>query len=128
MAFSAILRGDLYKKFSSLRFAFVEAGASWLPFLSVMALRARRAPDKAAAAREALVARKIYITCEDHEDLPAILPFAGDDNLVIGSDFGHPGDVAESIHVQRDFKARVDISERVKSRILSDNARVLYAL
>ncbi|MDX2223359.1 MAG: amidohydrolase family protein [Rhodospirillaceae bacterium] len=128
MAFCAILRGDLYKTFPKLRFAFVEAGASWLPFLSVMALKARRSADKAAAAREALVARNIYITCEDHEDLPGILPFAGDDNLVIGSDFGHPGDVAESIHVQRDFKARTDIADRVKARILSDNARALYAL
>lgn len=128
MAFSALLRSDLYKTFPLLRFAFVEAGASWLPFLSVMALRARRATDKSAVAREALVTRKIYITCEDHEDLPAILPFAGDDNLVIGSDFGHPGDVAESIHVQRDLRARADVSDGVKTRILSDNARALYGL
>lgn len=128
IAFSSLVRGDLHKKFPTLRFAFVEAGASWLPAVGVMALRARRAQDRPAAIRQALVDHKIYITCEDHEDFAHILPYAGDDNLVIGSDFGHPGDVAESIHVQRDFKARRDVPERVKGRILSDNARVLYGL
>ena len=71
---------------------------------------------------------KIYVTCEEHEDLPSILPFAGDDNLVIGSDFGHPGDVADSIHVQSTFLGRDDISEGVKSQILSSNARAPYGL
>ncbi len=128
IACSALLLGDLHEQFPKLRFAIVEAGSSWLPFLSVLTLRARYSKDKAAAARKALVDHKIFITCEEHEDLPAILPFAGDDNLVIGSDFGHPGDVAESIHVQRDFRAREDISEAVKARILSTNARALYGL
>ncbi|MCB2107465.1 MAG: amidohydrolase [Rhodobacteraceae bacterium] len=128
IAFSCLIRGDLNKKFPKLRFAIVEAGASWLPSIGVMALRARRAPDRAAAVRQALVDHNIYITCEDHEDFDHILPYAGDDNLVIGSDFGHPGDVAESIHVQRDFRARKEVPEPVKARILGDNGRVLYGL
>jgi predicted TIM-barrel fold metal-dependent hydrolase len=128
IAFSALLDGDLNQRFPSLRFAIVEAGSSWLPSVSVMALRARNDPDKANVVRQALVDHQIYITCEDHEDLPAILPFAGDDNLVIGSDFGHPGDVSESIHVQENFRGRDDISEDVKSRIMGANARALYAL
>lgn len=82
----------------------------------------------AEAVREALVERRIFVTCEEHEDLPSILPYAGDDNLVIGSDFGHPGDVADSIHIQNTFRARKDISEDAKSRILSTNGQVLYGL
>lgn len=128
IAFSGLLIGNLHEKFPRLRWAIVEAGSSWLPFLSVMAMRARYNEDKAADVQRALVDRNIYITCEEHEDLPAILNFAGENNLVIGSDFGHPGDVADSIHVQSTFKARDDISDSVKSRILSDNARALYAL
>ena len=128
IAFSCLLRGDLHKKFPKLRFAVVEAGSSWLSAVSVMALRARRDADRPAAVRRALSEHRIFITCEDHEDFAAILPYAGDDSLVIGSDFGHPGDVAESIHVQRDFRARSDVPDRVKARILSDNARVLYSL
>ena len=120
--------GNLHEEFPSLRFAIVEAGSSWLPFLSVMALRARYNEDKANEVQRTLVDHKIYITCEEHEDLPTILTYVGENNLVIGSDFGHPGDVAESIHVQSTFKARTDISEAAKSRILSDNARALYAL
>ena len=128
IAFSALLCGNLHEQFPELRFAIVEAGSSWLPFLSVMNLDARYSADKAKTARDALVERKIYITCEEHEDIPSILPFAGDDNLVIGSDFGHPGDVAETIHVQNTFRARDDISEDTKTRIMSTNGRVLYGL
>jgi predicted TIM-barrel fold metal-dependent hydrolase len=128
IAFSSLVRGDINKKFPKLRFAFVEAGASWLPAVGVMALRARRAPDKSAVVRQALVDHNIYITCEDHEDFGHILPFAGDHNLVIGSDFGHPGDVAESIQVQRDFLARKDVAAAVKARILSYKCRVLYGI
>ena len=128
MAFSGLIRGQLHKTFPQLRWAFVEAGASWLPAVSVVALRARRAADRARAVRDALTERKLYITCEDHEDFSAILPYAGDSSLVLGSDFGHPGDVSESIHVQRDFRARTDVPDAIKTRILSDNARVLYGL
>ena len=128
LAFSGLILGDLHEQFPSLRWAIVEAGSSWLPFLSVMTLRARYNEDKASAVRQALVDHNIYITCEEHEDLPTILDFAGDDNLVIGSDFGHPGDVADSIHVQNTFNARDDISDTIKARILSDNARALYGV
>lgn len=128
IAFSALLLDDLHETYPGLRFAIVEAGSSWLPFLGVMTLGARYVEDKAAAVREAIVERRIYITCEEHEDLPFILPYSGNDNLVIGSDFGHPGDVAESIHVQNTFRAREDVPEGVKSRILSDNARTCYGL
>ena len=128
IAFSALLLDDLHLKYPGLRFAIVEAGSSWLPFLGVMTLGARYSDDKAAAVRNALVERRIYITCEEHEDLPGILPYAGDDNLVIGSDFGHPGDVADSIHVQNTFRARDDIPEDTKAQILGENGRVLYGL
>lgn len=128
LAFSGLILGDLNEQFPSLRWAIVEAGSSWLPFLSVMTLRARYNEDKASAVRQALVDHKIYITCEEHEDLPTILDYAGESNLVIGSDFGHPGDVADSIHVQNTFNARDDISDAIKSKILSDNARALYAI
>ena len=128
IAFSALLCGSLHEQFPDLRFAIVEAGSSWLPFLSVMNLDARYSADKARVVREALVEHKIYVTCEEHEDLPAILPFAGNDNLVIGSDFGHPGDVAETIHVQNTFRARDDIPDDVKQNIMSTNGRTLYGL
>lgn len=128
LAFSGLILGNLHEQFPSLRWAIVEAGSSWLPFLSVMTLRERYNEDKASAVRRTLVDHNIYITCEEHEDLPSILKYAGENNLVIGSDFGHPGDVADSIHVQNTFNARDDIPESIKSRILSDNARALYAI
>jgi predicted TIM-barrel fold metal-dependent hydrolase len=128
ISFSALLRSDIHKKFPDLRWAYVEAGSSWLPFLSVMSMRTRNDDDKAGAARTAIIQRNIYITCEEHEDLPTILQYSGDNNLVIGSDFGHPGDVADSIHVQNVFRGRADISDPIKQKILSDNARKLYGL
>jgi hypothetical protein len=45
---------------------------------------------------------------------------------VIGSDYGHPGDVDDSIFVQRKLRARKDVTEVQKQRILSDNALALF--
>jgi hypothetical protein len=68
----------------------------------------------------------LFVTCEEHEELPLILQYAGDQNLVIGSDFGHPGDVDDSIFVQQKLRARTDVSEAQKARILSANALALF--
>ena len=70
--------------------------------------------------------RKLYVTCEEHEELPLILQYAGDESLVLGSDYGHPGDVDETIMVQQKLRARTDVNEMQKRRILSDNAEALF--
>ena len=52
---------------------------------------------------------------------------SGEDGLVIGTDYGHT-DVSSDVDAIRVFRERTDISEDVKQKILSDNARRLYGL
>jgi predicted TIM-barrel fold metal-dependent hydrolase len=69
----------------------------------------------------------MYVTCENSDDLPYIVKEAGEDNLVIGTDYGHT-DTSSDVDAIKTFRARDDISAAVKQKILSANARALYAI
>ena len=38
---------------------------------------------------------RIYVTCQTDDDLDQVLTYAGEDNLVIGTDYGHADNAAE---------------------------------
>ena len=126
MSFTALATSEVSTVFPRLRFGFFEIGSSWLTYLVVQAHKVRDDSDRKVFTQSVMRERNLYVTCEEHEELPLILQYAGDGNLVIGSDFGHPGDVDDSIFVQRKLKARDDITENQKKRILSDNALELF--
>jgi predicted TIM-barrel fold metal-dependent hydrolase len=69
----------------------------------------------------------MFVTCENTDDLPYIVDQAGEDCLVIGTDYGHT-DTSSDIDAIKIFKARGDLAPAVKQKILSDNARALYGL
>jgi predicted TIM-barrel fold metal-dependent hydrolase len=56
-----------------------------------------------------------------------VLQYAGEDNLVIGSDYGH-ADTATEIEALRRLKENDALSPRAIDKILDDNARALYGL
>ena len=128
LSFNALATGGVAKQFPKLRFGFFEAGSAWITFVVQQAHRVRDERDRKAFTAQVLREYNLFVTCEEHEELPQILQYAGDERLVIGSDYGHPGDVDETIFVQRKFRARTDVSEEQKRRILSDNAVQLFAL
>ena len=128
LSFNALATGQVAAKFPTLRFGFFEAGAGWLPFLVQSAHRVRDDRDRRRFTAQVLRDCRLYVTCEEHEELPLILAYAGDDNLVIGSDYGHPGDIDDSIYVQRKFLARPDVTEAQKQSILRSNAETLFGL
>ena len=67
----------------------------------------------------------IFITCQDDDDLPWILRYAGEHTLMTGTDYGHT-DPAAKIDAISQFRARTDIDEAAKARILQDNPKALY--
>lgn len=126
LSFTAIATSEVASRFPRLRFGFFEVGASWLTYVVVQAFKVRDDRDRGEFTASVLRERNLFVTCEEHEELPLILHYSGDDNLVIGSDFGHPGDVDDSIFVQQKLQARHDVSEEQKHRILSHNAVTLF--
>jgi predicted TIM-barrel fold metal-dependent hydrolase len=71
--------------------------------------------------------KRVYVTCQTDDDLDYILGYAGEDNLVIGTDYGH-SDNASEIEALRKLKEAGKTEARVIDKILDDNPRALYAL
>jgi Amidohydrolase len=66
---------------------------------------------------------RIYVTCQTDD----ALPYSGEDNIVIGSDYGH-ADTSAEIEALRKFKGMGEVEPRVIDKILYDNAKALYGL
>jgi microsomal dipeptidase-like Zn-dependent dipeptidase len=79
---------------------------------------------------ELLKANRMYVTCQIDEDLPYILKVAGEDSLMIGSDYTH-GDSSMEYEFPRLLKERAEKGEIAQSaveKILYDNAKTFYGL
>jgi predicted TIM-barrel fold metal-dependent hydrolase len=59
--------------------------------------------------------------------LPYILSYAGEDNLVIGTDYGH-ADTASEISALRELQHNGQVNSEAVKKILDDNPRALYGL
>ena len=93
-----------------------------------MLLAARRYQSAGRELPESLFeANNIFVTCQIDEDLPWILKYAGDDCLVIGTDYGH-NDPSADIDAMGLLRARDDIGAAIKDKILFHNPKALFAL
>ena len=52
---------------------------------------------------------------------------AGEDNLIIGSDYGHADTTSESAALST-FRSTSPVGQRIANKMFGDNARTLYAL
>lgn len=126
-----IILSDLPVRFPTLRFGVIETSASWVPyFCHDISLRfARRAGHRNAGndGKDILRENRVYVACQTNDDLEYIVRYAGEDNLVIGSDYGHD-DTSAELEALRHFKTAGTLPSRVVDKILDDNARALYGL
>lgn len=125
-AFSDVILSEVPQTFPKLRWGFIEASAQWLPWVLHEAKNRFKAlgrewPENGARAY------RMFVTCENSDDLAYIAEQGGEDCLVIGTDYGHT-DTSSDVDAITVFKARTDLTPEVKRKILSDNARALYAL
>jgi predicted TIM-barrel fold metal-dependent hydrolase len=125
-AFHSLVFNGIPARFPRLRFGFIEVSAQWVPYvLHDLARRLERRGDPLPS--NPLRENRIYVACQTDDDLPYVLQYAGEDNLVIGSDYGH-ADTATEIEALRRLKERPGVDSSVIDKILYDNARALYAL
>ena len=122
----ALITSDIPQRFPELRWAFIEASAGWVPWVITEAKNryqgaGRKFPDNV------LKEYNIYVTCQTDDDIPYILQCAGDDNIIIGTDYGHfdPSSEVDAISV---FKGMDGISDTAMNKILLDNPKALYGL
>jgi len=125
-SFNDIVMSEIHEVFPRLRFGFIEASSQWLPWVIHEARTrfrtlGRKWPE--GGVREL----GMFVTCENSDDVPYIVREAGEDCLVIGTDYGHT-DSSSDVDAIKIFRDRTDVAPNVKQKILSDNARALYGL
>ncbi len=113
------------QEFPKLRIAFVEAASQWVPYM-VSDLR-RRFPARHGheAAENLLKESRVWVTCETSDDIEYVLGYAGEDNLMIGTDYGHT-DQSSEIQALQKLRERGGIAPSIIDKILGDNPRELY--
>ena len=126
-AFHSLIISELPKQFPRLRFAFLEAGAQWMPF-AIHDLRRRMLGRLGTQLSNDIVKEsRIWVACETNDDLPYVLKYSGEDTLVIGTDYGH-ADQSTEIEALRTLREQEAIPPAVIDKILDDNPRALYNL
>jgi predicted TIM-barrel fold metal-dependent hydrolase len=134
IAFHDIIFSRVPERHPGLKFGFIEASASWIPFLLHFLKRAairsgprRSGRDASWIGPEMFEECCLYVACEADEDIPALARDAGWDHLLIGSDYGH-GDQSSELDLVNKLNVRDDLSPEQMEKILSRNPATFYGL
>ena len=126
-AFHSLVFSAIPFRFPRLRIGFIEVSSQWVPHaVHDLARRAQRRGkpfDQYSVLRE----NRLYVACQTDDDLDYVLRYAGEDNLLIGTDYGH-NDTATEIEALRNFKRDSGVSAAAIQKILDDNAVAFYGL
>jgi predicted TIM-barrel fold metal-dependent hydrolase len=114
-------------RFPSLRWGFIEAAASWLPWLVIDLRRRLERTNPALLKENFLRDNRMYVTCQTNDDLPWVMRYVGEDNLVIGTDYGH-ADTSSELEALKNLQRDSDLPPLVVHKILEDNPKALYGL
>lgn len=135
----SLIANNVTVRYPKLRFGCIEAGASWVPFVDYdVRRRVKSNADrvgvltgpKTQLAGNLFRDNRIYITCQVDEDLPYILQYVGEDNLIVGSDYTHR-DPSMELGFRKLLQERADRGDLPRSavqKILYDNPKRFYGL
>ena len=139
-AFNNLIVDAVPARFPRLRWGFIEANASWLPFVlyrlrrlvSVASQRQVLAAGSLTAGTEndVLSRNNMYVTIQVDEDLAYIVGQVGYENLLTGSDYSHT-DLSQELGFVERLQARADagdIPREAIQKITYDNPKKFYAL
>ncbi|MDX1485001.1 MAG: amidohydrolase family protein [Alphaproteobacteria bacterium] len=125
-AFLYLLGDEIPKRFPGVRWAFVEASANWVPYMrneAQVRLRAKGVPVNDALLTE----NNFYITTQKTDDLNWLLETIGDDNLIVGTDYGH-NDASVEIEIIQRMCGDGSIPVSSAKKILETNPGTLYGI
>lgn len=133
-AFRDLVAHKVPERFPNIRWGFVEASASWVPYVLHHLQRSTRAstlgasPDPATTWGPRLFHDyKLYVAAEADEDIGYLAQFIGEENIVIGSDYGHQ-DQSRETNMVNTLRQRTDVPSNIIEKILTDNGARLYGL
>ena len=138
-SFTALVRSEVPQKFPKLRFGFIEAGASWVPYvISQLGAQKRvtlrgqknRLPNLYELEPELFRANRVFITIDPIDDIESLLRFGTDDSLMIGTDYSHT-DISANLSALDEVRSWADrgrISKAQAHKILESNSQAFYGL
>ena len=137
-AFYSFVTNSVPDRFPRLRLGFVEAGASWVPYVTYdLNRRVEKQPEGSAidgikfqTKDDLLVQNRCFVTCQVDEDLPYILTYTAGDALIVGSDYGHSDPSRERgfVPLLEERARHGDVAPDLVRKITYDNAKALYGL
>jgi predicted TIM-barrel fold metal-dependent hydrolase len=123
---SMILHG-IPERFPKLRIGAIEVASQWVPYLvHDLNLRFPKLAGKQAKP-EIMRSGQLFVACQTDDDLPYVLNYAGEDSLMIGSDYGHADNASELLALKR-LKEKGELEPRIVDKILSANPARFYGL
>jgi predicted TIM-barrel fold metal-dependent hydrolase len=126
-AFHNILTAKLPQRFPDLRWGFVELSSQWVPYaLHDFVRRAEKRGDRLDPT-ELMRKSHMYVACQTDDDIAYVLKYAGENNLVAGTDYGH-ADTSSELEALKRLQQREDVPSATMAKVLGDNARELYGL
>jgi predicted TIM-barrel fold metal-dependent hydrolase len=125
-AFHSVIMSEVPRLFPTLRFHWAEAAAQWVPYV-VKDLQRRWGAQGKELPPNPLKAYRQYVSCQTDDDVDYVLRYAGEENLVIGTDYGH-NDQSTEIEALRNLKNLGTITDRQYEKITYDNPKALFAL
>ncbi len=135
-AFMSIVSSGLPTQFPDLRFGFIEAGASWVPY-AISQLQARQRSDRLHERAEAFRMHKdlfredrLFVAIDPVDQIEHLLDFGMEDNLMIGTDYCHSDQSAHlaALKEVENWVSEGRISSDIATKILETNARHFYDL
>src|SRR6516165_5014061 len=126
-AFHNLIMDQIPERFPKLKIAFLEVSAQWLPYVLTDLAKRYRLQGRELDKKGLLRANRFYVGCETSDDLPYIIQAAGDNNLVVGTDYGH-ADSASELAALDGICQDTRISATTASKIVGENSRALYNL
>jgi len=125
-AFHALILHGIPQRFPRLRIGAVEVTAEWLPYV-IPDLRLRYKKQGKELPQDLLRSLRLFVACQTDDDLPHLLRYETEDNLMIGSDYGHADNASELLAL-RALKDKGDVEPRIIDKILSANPARFYGL
>lgn len=124
--FHGLIEFEVPKRFPDLRWGLIEASASWIPYALIDAEKRLKRRGKRLG-EDPLGENNIYVTVEVTDDIPYIIGRVGDDNLVVGTDYGHT-DTSAEIEALRIVREEGVVPAASIDKILGPNSVRLYGL
>ena len=126
-AFHNLIMDRIPERFPKLKIAFLEVSAQWLPYVLTDLAKRYHLQGRELDKQTLLSTSRFYVGCETSDDLPYIMQIAGQDNLVVGTDYGHADSATELGALQGVLQDK-RLSASAANKLVGDNARALYGL